>query len=63
MIGVKLGDRKIANGTQVVSWDADTAPDATVKFVSADADRPYRFKAQSDGLYCYPTLGLMVIIQ
>jgi hypothetical protein len=62
-IGVKLGSRTVAKGACVISWTAETAPDATVKFVPADADRKYRLVVESDGLYYYPPLGFMIIVQ
>ncbi len=62
-IGVKLGERKLEKGTRVISWDAATAPDATVKFVSADAGKKYRFKKEADGLYYYPPAGFMLIVR
>ena len=62
-IGVKLGERKLVKGTRVISWDAATAPDATVKFKSADAEKKYRFKKEADGLYYYPPAGFMLIVR
>ena len=62
-IGVKLGERKLEKGTQVISWDAATAPDATVKFKSADAERKYRLKKEADGLYYYPPAGFTLIVR
>ena len=62
-IGVKLGERKVEKGTRIISWDAETAPDATVKFKSADAGKKYRFKKEADGLYYYPPAGFMLIVR
>lgn len=62
-IGVKLGDREVEKGTRVISWDSETAPDATVKFVPADADRKYKLKKQSDGLYYYRPAGFVMILK
>ncbi len=62
-IGVKLGEREVAKGTCIISWDAETAPDATVKFVPADEDRNYRLRKQSDGLYYHPSNGFMLIVR
>ena len=39
------------------------APDATVKFVPADAGRNYRLRKQSDGLYYYPPAGFVMIVR
>ena len=62
-IGVKLGNREVEKGTCIISWDAETAPDATVKFVPADPDRKYKLRKQSDGLYYYPKPGFVIIVQ
>ena len=62
-VGVKLGSRQIVKGTAVISWTAETSPDATVTFVRADADRKYRLVKESDGLYYYPLGGLMMIVR
>ncbi len=62
-IGVKLGDREVEKGTCIISWDAETAPDATVKFVRADEDRKYYLRVQSDGLYYHPSNGFMLIVR
>ena len=64
-IGVKLGNREVAKGTRVISWDegAEEKPDSTVKFVFADPDRKCRFAIQSDGLYYYPPAGFMLIVR
>ena len=60
-IGVKLGERKVEKGTRIISWDAETAPDATVKFKSADADRRYSLVVKDDGLY-YVGSGFIISI-
>ncbi len=60
---MKLGDREVEKGTRVISWDSETAPDATVKFVPADADRKYKLKKQSDGLYYYRPAGFVMILK
>ena len=62
-IGVKLGSRTVAKGACVISWTAETAPDSTVKFVPADADRRYRLEPQADGLYYYPPRGMLLIVR
>ena len=62
-IGVKLGERKLVKRTRVISWDAATAPDATVKFKSADAGKKYRLKKEADGLYYYPPAGFTLIVR
>ena len=62
-IGVKLGERQVAKGTCIISWDAETAPDETVKFVRADADRKYKLRKQSDGLYYYLPAGFVMIVR
>jgi len=62
-IGVKLGSRQVEKGAVIISWTAETAPDATVKFVCVESDRKYRFVKESDGLRCYPPAGFMVIVK
>ena len=62
-IGVKLGDREVEKGTCIISWDAETAPDATVKFVLADAGRNYKLRKQSDGLYYYHPAGFVMVVK
>ena len=62
-IGVKLGNREVEKGTCVISWDAETAPDSTVKFVRADADRDYRLVKKDDGLYYYPPIGFLILVR
>ena len=61
-IGVKFGSRRVAANTQVIAWTADTRPDATVKFTSADAGAKFRFEARADGLYVVP-VGFMMIVR
>ena len=60
-IGVKIGDRKVSNGTCLISWDDETAPDSTVKFVRADEGRSYGLVRQNDGLYVLA--GFMLIVR
>ena len=62
-IGVKLGERVVEKGTRIISWDSETAPDTTVKFVSADEGRKYYLRPQSDGLYYYPSNGFLLIVR
>ena len=56
-IKVKLGERKVRNGTKIVSWT--TKPTNNVKFVRADADRRYSLVVKDDGLY-YVGPGLII---
>ena len=60
---MKLGDREVEKGTCIISWDAETAPDATVKFVPADAGRNYKLRKQSDGLYYYRPAGFVMVVK
>ena len=62
-IGVKLGEREVEKGAQIISWDSETAPDTTVKFVPADAGRNYKLRKQSDGLYYYRPAGFVMIVK
>ena len=52
-VNVTVGDRKISSTTPIMSWTEETKPANidTVKFVRADADRPYALTLKSDGLY------------
>ena len=59
-IGVKLGGKKLGVGTQLVSWDAATKPDARVKFKCADGDRRYTLEVRDDGLY-YMGSGFVIL--
>ncbi len=60
---MKLGDREVEKGTCIISWDAETAPNATVKFVPADAGRNYKLRKQSDGLYYYHPAGFVMVVK
>ena len=60
-IGVKFGSRRVAADTRVIAWTADTRPDATVKFTSADAGSKLNFAAREDGLYVIPSGTLMIM--
>lgn len=59
-IGVKLGDRKVKSGACIISWDSETAPDASVKFIRADADKRHKLVKKSDGLYLYRGFSVIV---
>ena len=61
-IGVKLGARKVAVGSALISWDSATKPDASVKFKCTDTDRKYALEVRDDGLY-YMGSGLVVILR
>lgn len=61
-IGVKLGARKVAVGSALISWNSATKPDASVKFKCTDTDRRYALEVRDDGLY-YMGSGLVVILQ
>ena len=52
VVNVVLGDKRFAGG-KILSWTSETKPANidTVKFVRADADRPYALTLKSDGLY------------
>ena len=60
-IGVKLGERKVLRNTSVISWTAETAPDASVKFIRVDEGRSYRLIKKADGLYL--TSGMILIVR
>lgn len=53
--------QKVSNGTCLISWDVETAPDSTVKFVRADEGRSYGLVRQDDGLYVLT--GFMLIVR
>ena len=59
-IGVKLGNRKVSKNTPVISWDAETKPDTTVKFVTRDVGRRIIFVKKDDGLYAMTGFVLIV---
>ena len=59
-IGVKLGAREVEKGTRVISWDSETAPDTTVRFVCDDTDKKYKLVKKSDGLYLYRGFSMIV---
>ena len=61
-IGVKFGNRKVSKDAPVISWDAETKPDDTVKFVTRDEGRRIIFIKKDDGLYARST-GLVVIVK
>ena len=52
-INIHLGTRKTSGSVPLLSWTSETKPANidTVKFVRADADRPYALTLKSDGLY------------
>ena len=58
-IKVKLGERKVRNGTKIVSWT--TKPTNNVKFVAADGERKRSFVIRDDGLYVYT--GFVIIVE
>ena len=57
-IKVKLGERKVRNGTKIVSWT--TKPTNNVKFVAAEDERRRDFAIKDDGLYVYGGFVLFV---
>ena len=57
-VKVKLGERKIRNGTKIVAWTAK--PTNNVKFVAAEGERRRAFTIKDDGLYVYSGLVLFV---
>jgi hypothetical protein len=58
-IKVKLGERKVRNGTKIVSWT--TKPTNNVKFVAAEGERKRSFAIRDDGLYVYT--GFIIIVE
>ena len=58
-IKVKLGERKVWNGTKFVGWSAK--PTNNVKFVAADGEPRRSFAIKDDGLYAYS--GFIVIVR
>ena len=57
-IKVKLGERKVRNGTKIVGWTSK--PTNNVKFVAAEGERKRSFAIKDDGLYVYSGLILIV---
>ena len=57
-IKVKLGERKVRNGTKIVSWT--TKPTNNVKFIAAEDERRRDFAIKDDGLYVYGGFVLFV---
>ena len=57
-IKVKLGERKVLNGTKIVGWTAK--PTNNVKFVAAEGERRRSFAIKDDGLYVYSGFILIV---
>ena len=57
-IKVKLGERKVRNGTKIVGWTSK--PTNGVKFVAAEDERRRAFAIKDDGLYVYGGFVLFV---
>ena len=57
-IKVKLGERKVRNGTKIVGWTSK--PTNGVKFIAAEDERRRAFTIKDDGLYVYSGLVLFV---
>ena len=57
-IKVKLGERKVRNGTKIVGWTSK--PTNNVKFIAAEDERRRAFTIKDDGLYVYSGLILFV---
>ncbi len=57
-IKVKLGERKVRNGTKIVGWTSK--PTNNVKFIAAEGERRRAFTIKDDGLYVYSGLVLFV---
>ncbi len=57
-IKVKLGERKVRNGTKIVGWTSK--PTNNVKFIAAEDERRRAFAIKDDGLYVYGGFVLFV---
>lgn len=57
-IKVKLGERKVRNGTKIVGWTSK--PTNNVKFIAAEGERRRAFAIKDDGLYVYGGFVLFV---
>ncbi len=57
-IKVKLGERKVRNGTKIVGWTSK--PTNNVKFIAAEDERRRAFAIKDDGLYVYSGFVLIV---
>ena len=57
-IKVKLGERKVRNGTKIVGWTSK--PTNNVKFIAAEDERRRAFAIKEDGLYVCSGFVLIV---
>ena len=62
-IKVKIGERRIAASTPIVSWSEQPSNLDTLTFVCDDPERAYRISKTSSGLYVQDVGGLVIIFE
>ena len=62
-VKVKIGERRIAASTPIVSWTEQPSNLDTLTFVCDDPERAYRISKTSSGLYVQDVGGLVIIFE
>ena len=60
-VHIKLGERSVAQDTQLISWSEKPSGISSTRFVNAEGEFCRRFSARADGLY--PAGGMIIIVQ
>ena len=59
---MKVGERSLSKGAQLVSWTTPPENIGTVTFKRAVGERNFHVESRDDGLYYHPS-GLMIIVK